>query len=111
MIVTEGGKNVYPEEIENEFQLYEEIEQILIKGYFLDEKMMTESIEARVYPVQEFKNEKGEALSKDEMKARIEKIISEVNLRLQPYQKINRIEILDEAMEMTTTKKIKRGNL
>ncbi|MCL2264839.1 MAG: AMP-binding protein [Treponema sp.] len=111
MIVTEGGKNVYPEEIENEFQLYEEIDQILIRGYILDEKMKTEGIEALVYPNPEFKNEKGEAPSKDDMKSRIEKAISEVNQRLQPYQKINKIEILENPLEMTTTKKIKRGNL
>jgi len=111
MIVTEGGKNVYPEEIENEFQLYEEIEQILVKGYLLDERMKTEGIEALVYPNQEFKNEKGEIPSKDEMKTRLEKIIAEVNQRLLPYQKINRIEVLDQPLEMTTTKKIKRGNL
>ena len=111
MIVTEGGKNVYPEEIENEFQLFEEIEQILVRGFLIDSKMKTEGIEALVYPNPEFKNAKGEALSKEEMKSRIDSIILEVNMRLQPYQKINKIEILDKPMEMTTTKKIKRGGI
>jgi long-chain acyl-CoA synthetase len=108
-IVTEGGKNVYPEEIENEFQLFDEIEQILIRGYLQDTKMKTEGIEALVYPNPEFKDEKGEMPSKETMKARIDSIISEVNQRLQPYQKISRTEILNKPMEMTTTKKIKRG--
>ncbi|MCL2444121.1 MAG: AMP-binding protein, partial [Treponema sp.] len=111
MIVTEGGKNVYPEEIENEFQLFEEIDQILIRGYILDEKMKTEGIEALVYPNPEYKNTKGETPSEAEMKERIDSIISNVNQRLQPYQKITKIQILDKQMEMTTTKKIKRGNL
>jgi long-chain acyl-CoA synthetase len=111
MIVTEGGKNVYPEEIENEFQLYDEIEQILIRGYVHDKKMKSEAIEALVYPNPEFKDEKGAFPSAEETKDRIEQIISEVNQRLQPYQKIDRIEILDKPMEMTTTKKIKRGEL
>ncbi|MDR2941520.1 MAG: AMP-binding protein [Treponema sp.] len=111
MIVTEGGKNVYPEEIENEFQLYEEIEQILIRGYVQDKKMKSEIIEALVYPNPEFKNEKGDIPSAEDTKARIEQIISEVNQRLQPYQKIDRTVILDKPMEMTTTKKIKRGEL
>jgi long-chain acyl-CoA synthetase len=111
MIVTEGGKNVFPEEIENEFQLYDEIEQILIRGYIRDTKMKSEDIEALVYPNPEFKNEKGEAPSANEIKSRIDRIISEVNQRLQPYQKISRVEILDKPMEMTTTKKIKRGEL
>jgi len=111
MIVTESGKNVYPEEIENEFQLFEEVDQILIRGYILDEKLKTERIEALIHPNPEYKNEKGETPSKEEMKKKLDEIVSEVNQRLLPYQKINRLEILDQPMEMTTTKKIKRGNL
>jgi len=110
MIVTEGGKNVYPEEIENEFQLYEEIDQILIRGYLIDTKMRTEGIEALVYPNPEYKVN-GETPSASVIKDKIKSIINEVNMKLQPYQKITKIEILDKPMEMTTTKKIKRGNL
>lgn len=110
LIVTEGGKNVYPEEIENEFQLYGEIEQILVRGYLLDAKMKIEGIEALVYPNQEaFKDEVGALKPKAEIKQRIEAIIAEVNQRLKPYQKIERVIVLDEPMEMTTTKKIKRS--
>jgi long-chain acyl-CoA synthetase len=42
------------------------------------------------------------------MKVLIEDIISVVNQRLLPYQRIERTIILDEPLEMTTTKKIKR---
>jgi long-chain acyl-CoA synthetase len=111
MIVTESGKNVYPEEIENEFQLFEEIDQVLIRGYILDEKLKTERIEALIHPNPEFKNVKGETPSAQETKVRMDEIIAEVNQRLQSYQKINKLQILDKPMEMTTTKKIKRGNL
>jgi long-chain acyl-CoA synthetase len=111
MIVTEGGKNVYPEEIENEFQLFDEIDQILIRGYIIDEKMKIEGIEALIYPNQELKDAAGQPFSHPEIKARMDAIVSEVNLRLLPYQKINRTVILDEAMEMTTTKKIKRDTV
>ncbi|MDR1251226.1 MAG: AMP-binding protein [Treponema sp.] len=110
MIVTEGGKNVYPEEIENEFQLFEEIDQILVRGFVLDKKIKSEGIEALVYPNPEYKDENSAALSKEAIKDRIERIIAEVNQRLLPYQKIARTIILDEPMEMTTTKKIKRGD-
>jgi long-chain acyl-CoA synthetase len=111
MIVTEGGKNVYPEEIENEFQLFDLIEQILIRGFVQDEETKSESIEALVYPNPEFKFPNGNTLSKEQIKRHIEKIVSVVNQRLLPYQRIERISILDEAMEMTTTKKIKRDTL
>ena len=45
------------------------------------------------------------------IKERIDAIISEVNQRLLPYQRIERVTILGEPMEMTTTKKIKRDNV
>jgi len=110
LIVTEGGKNVYPEEIENEFQLYDEIEQIMVRGFQSDKKMKVEGIEALVYPNMElFKDDSGKEQTKQHIKGRIEAIIAEVNQRMLPYQRINKIEILDEAMEMTTTKKIKRN--
>ncbi|MDR1971303.1 MAG: AMP-binding protein [Treponema sp.] len=106
-IVTEGGKNVYPEEIENEFQLFDEIDQILVRGFVQDRKMKIEVIEALVYPnLEVFKDSGG--TDKGLVKARIEKIVAEVSQRLLSYQKIQRVTILDEPMEMTTTKKIKR---
>jgi len=49
LIVTEGGKNVFPEEIENAFQLFTDIEQITIQGYLQDVAMKSEGIEALVY--------------------------------------------------------------
>jgi long-chain acyl-CoA synthetase len=99
LIVTEGGKNVFPEEIEDKFQLYEEVEQILIRGYVLDEKMKTEGIEALIYPGED---------SGDIQESRYKEIIAEVNRELKSYQKISRFTVLDNPMEMTTTKKIKR---
>jgi long-chain acyl-CoA synthetase len=98
IIVTEGGKNVFPEEIEDKFQLYDEVEQILVRGFVLDEKMKTEGIEALIYP--------GDTAAA--ARSRYQEIIDEVNRSLKAYQKINRFTILEEAMEMTTTKKIKR---
>jgi long-chain acyl-CoA synthetase len=103
MIVTEGGKNVYPEEIENEFQLFEEIDQILVRGY-IEGKGRSEHIEALVYPNQDF------AFTDATAKIRVDEIIGEVNQRLLPYQRIERVSLLGEPMEMTTTKKIKRGS-
>jgi long-chain acyl-CoA synthetase len=111
MIVTGGGKNVYPEEIENEFQLFEEIDQILVRGFVSNKRMKTEGIEALIYPNPEFRAEGGAALSKEETARRIDGIVSEVNQRLLPYQRIDKIAILEKPMEMTTTKKIKRDVL
>jgi long-chain acyl-CoA synthetase len=114
MIVTEGGKNVYPEEIENEFQLFEEIEQILVRGFIQNKKMKTECIEALVYPSPDFFKTPSDAGSggvTEQITLRINQIIAEVNQRLLPYQRIEKTTILDEPMEMTTTKKIKRDSV
>ena len=109
LIVTEGGKNVFPEEIEDHFQLYEEIEQILVRGYTLDERMKTEGIEAVVYPNIDFFQEKGsDEFPREKIEQRVDEIIKAVNMELLPYKRISRFDVLDEPMEMTTTKKIKR---
>lgn len=112
LIVTEGGKNVYPEEIEDSFQLYSEIEQVLVRGYILDRKTRSEGIEVLVYPNHEFFNEAAEKSQKEydaaAIEERIDEIVEEVNTHLLPYQKIGRVRILKERLEETTTKKIKR---
>lgn len=104
MIVTEGGKNVFPEEIEDHFQLYDEIEQILVRGYMADVKMKTEGIEACIYPSEEFSKGK----SVEELQQRLQEIINEVNRTMLPYKRISKITLLTSEMEMSSTKKIKR---
>lgn len=106
LIVTEGGKNVYPEEIENAFQMYEPVEQIMVRGYIPEGKTCAEEIEALIYPSQEWIAQ--EHLAPDQVREKIAGIVSEVNQKLRPYQRISRITILDEALEMTTTRKVKR---
>jgi long-chain acyl-CoA synthetase len=112
LIVTEGGKNVYPEEIEYRFQLYTEVEQILVCGYQADREMKVEGIEARLHPDMEWFKEKYPALSAEnlwkEAELRMAGVVEEVNRKLHSYQKIGKVTVLREALEMTTTKKIKR---
>jgi long-chain acyl-CoA synthetase len=112
LIVTEGGKNVFPEEIEDHFQLYDEVEQILVRGFVKDAKMKTEDIEAFIYPAEEafqaLAKKQGIALEEGVMEKRISELIAEVNARLPIYKRISRFKVLKEPMEMTTTKKIKR---
>ena len=106
IIVTEGGKNVYPEQIEDLFQLYTEIEQIMVRGYQQKADVPGETIEAVIYPNGEYYRERGIPIRED-----LERIIAEVNLRLPLYEKINRLIIAEEAMDMTSTKKIKRNTV
>jgi len=104
MIVTEGGKNVYPEPIEDEFQLYDEVEQVLIRGYMADAVNKIEGIEAVIYPTEEHFKDAADGVVID----RLNEIVREVNGRLLPYQRISKVTRIKEAMEMSSTKKIKR---
>jgi long-chain acyl-CoA synthetase len=106
LIVTEGGKNVYPEELENQFQLFDEIEQILVRGYASPGNPQTEEIEALVFPNREICTG-----TREETEKCIHGRVAEVNKNLLPYQRIMRVTVLDAAMEMTTSKKIKRHSV
>ena len=39
----------------------------------------------------------------------ISKIVEKINKKLQPYQRITKITILEKPLEMTTTMKVKRN--
>ena len=44
----------------------------------------------------------------EKVSAKVNEIIDEVNKNLLTYQRIKKVTILDEPLEMTTTKKVKR---
>ncbi len=104
IIVTEGGKNVFPEEIEDHFQLYDEIDQICIAPFVKNAAMKTEGIRALIYPNQDWLKEVGDSKAEE----RINQIIDEINKTAQPYKRIEKILITKEALPTTSTKKLKR---
>ena len=104
IIVTDGGKNVFPEEIEDKFQLFDDIEQICIVGYITDKALKAEGIRAIVYPSKALRD----TGDQKKIEETISNIISEVNKDLQSYKKITMVTVVDEPLEMTSTKKIKR---
>ena len=111
LIVTEGGKNVYPEEIENRFQLFDEVEQVLVCGYIEDEETKSEGIEAMLFPnADRFKvgDEGAATLDWKAAEARLRRIVDEVNQKLLPYQKISKVTVLRERLAETTKKTVKR---
>ncbi|MDY0289332.1 MAG: AMP-binding protein [Sphaerochaeta sp.] len=106
LIITEGGKNVYPEEIEDMFQLYAQVEQVLIRGYQEHKGSLSELIEAVIHPNMEYYTTHDVQEQTD-----LESIIREINQSLQGYKKISKLTIVHEPMEMTSTKKIKRNRV
>ena len=83
------------------FQLYDEIKQILIRGYQEKKDVPSEAIEAVIYSDPE----------KNASQQRIYEIVKEVNAKLVGYKKISKITILDKPMAMTTTLKVKRNQV
>ncbi len=106
IIVTEGGKNVFPEEIEDAFQLYDDIEQILVVGYSIDKERKAEGIRAIIKPTKELEEKLGG--DKDKIKAHMEGIVDEVNKTFPPSKKISKVDIIDKRMPTSSTLKIKR---
>ena len=104
IIVTSGGKNVFPEEIEDEFQLYDDIDQIMIAGYKQDDD--SEGIQAIVHPSEALT--KRENNDKNSIRTVIENIVVSVNKKLASYKKISKVFISDIPLETTTTRKVKR---
>lgn len=114
LIVTNGGKNVYPEEIENAFQLVDDIAQITIQGYVKNEADKSEEIEALVYVSDDAFKKLGLSREKtkfddDKIKNLINDDVEKINKNLRPYEKISRVTILEKPLEMTTTQKVKRN--
>ena len=106
IIVTEGGKNVFPEEIEDHFQLYDDIDQVCIIGYVVDKALKSEGIRILIHPAEKYAKSVGN--DKKAIEEHMNEIVREVNKELQSYKKITRVTVIDEPMEMTSTKKIKR---
>ena len=109
LIVTEGGKNVFPEEIEELIYAYGQVEQVVIRSYVPDKTMKGELIEALIYPDKEYFKEHG--IDEQQIGTEIDALIHSVNKKLPPYKKVSKITILSESLEMTSTKKIKRGKI
>jgi long-chain acyl-CoA synthetase len=92
LIVLGNGKNVYPEEIENELLRIEYIKEVVV--YAEDDAIVAEV----------FLDIGGAP----DCVARLDDDILRINKALPPYKNIGKVRIRDEEFDKTTTKKIKR---
>ncbi len=109
VIVTEGGKNVFPEEVEDPFQLYDEIDQVCVLGYLADRSMKREGIRILIVPSKAYIDSVGGD------KAAIEKhmndIVDTVNRSAASHKRITRVDVIYDQLPLTSTKKVKRGEV
>lgn len=108
VIVTQNGKNIYPEEIENLLKDIDEISECMVYGKEVEgEKELI--ITALVIPNYTYiKETYGKDFSAEEIHDILWSKIKEVNKSLSTYKVIKRLEIKEDDFVKTTTMKIKR---
>lgn len=109
VIVTQNGKNIYPEEIEIMLSNIPEIKECMVYGK-KDEKEDKELIiSVKVIPnYEEIGAKHGKDLTEEEVYKIIWEKIKEVNKKLTSYKAIKNLEIKHDEFAKTTTMKIKR---
>ncbi|MEO0215175.1 MAG: AMP-binding protein, partial [candidate division WOR-3 bacterium] len=111
VIVSKGGKNIYPEEVENKLLESPYIEEVLVFGA-KNPDTGEEEVQALVYPnLDEVRNlaHKLNATPDDEfIYDLISKEIERLSKDLAPYKRIKRFALRYEEFPKTTTRKIKR---
>ena len=110
VIVTQNGKNIYPEEIELMLGNVPEIRESMVYGKQDTEKNNKELIiTAKVIPnYDEIEKIHGKGLTEEQVYNIIWEKIKEVNRKLTSYKAIKKLEIKKDEFEKTTTMKIKR---
>ena len=108
VIVTQNGKNIYPEEIELLLSKIPEIQECMVYGKEVEgEKELIISV--KVIPnMEEIENLHGKDLSEEEIHKIIWNKIKEVNKSLTSYKAIKNLELKHDEFAKTTTMKIKR---
>lgn len=111
VIVTKGGKNIYPEEIESKILESPFVEEILVFGA-RNPDTGDEEVQALVYPnldsVREEAHRRGIKPDDDFIYGLIEKEIERLSRDLASYKRIKRFALRYEEFPKTTTRKIKR---
>ena len=114
VIVTQNGKNIYPEEIENLLQKIPEIKDVMVYGKAPEGETAKKKdakeliVTAKVLPDFEKIKEIHGNITDDEIYNLIWENIKQVNKKLTSYKAVKSLEIKKDEFEKTSTMKIKR---
>ena len=111
LIVTPNGKNVYPEEIENQLLKSPYIAEIMVYGHKVG--ATSEEVYAVIFPNEEAlfelaKNQADEPMSAAEIEVLIRKEILTCGKDLADYKRVKKFTLREDEFPKTTTRKIKR---
>ncbi|MBQ7835632.1 MAG: AMP-binding protein [Clostridia bacterium] len=107
LIILANGKNVYPEEIENELIAAPGIQDIIVYEGQSKRGISYNAIVAEVYPDKEFFEKNGIT----DVKSHIKSYIDEYNKTAVPYKKIAMLKVRDADFPKNTLRKIMRFKL
>ncbi len=109
VIITDNGKNVFPEEIEYELSRIPYISESMVWGSTEENGVNSTTIAATVYPdLEEVKEALGDGYSDEQMKALIWAEIDKMNENLPLFKKVKKLVVRTREFEKTTGRKIKR---
>lgn len=111
LIVTPNGKNVYPEEVENELLSSPYIQEVMVYGHKVEGA--TEEVHAQIYPDQEmidlYAQEQGKyPLDTKQIEALIRSEVLAIGKQLADYKRVKKFILREDEFPKTTTRKIKR---
>jgi long-chain acyl-CoA synthetase len=107
VIVTDNGKNIYPEELEARLSQMEVISESFVLA--ASDRNGDVCVKAKILPNIDFIKEKlGGLPSLEDLNTFVKTAIDEINSNLPIYKHIRIMEILEQGLERTTTQKIKR---
>ncbi len=112
LIVTPNGKNVYPEEVENQLLKSPYIAEIMVYGHKIS--ATAEEVYAVIFPNEEAlfnlikDREDGESLSAKEIEELIRKEVLTYGKDLADYKRVKKFTLREDEFPKTTTRKIKR---
>ncbi len=107
LIILSNGKNVYPEEIENELVACPGIQDIIVYEGQSKRGVAHNAIVAEVYPDKDYLEKNGIV----DARAHIQPFVDEYNKTCVPYKKIAILRVRDEDFPKNTLRKIMRFKL
>ena len=111
VIVTKGGKNIFPEEVEAVLMEDDLIQEALVYGKE-DGKVGNVMVTADIFPNYPLLKERHGEMSGSDIYHFYKALVDSINKKMPPYKSIKRINIRETEFHKTTTGKIKRyGNV
>ena len=107
LIILSNGKNVYPEEIENELISVPGVQDIIVYEGKSRRGMEYNAIVAEIYPDQEYIQKNNVT----DIKAHLQKYVDDYNRNAVPYKKIGVLKVRDTEFPKNTLRKIMRFKL